>query len=471
MRGSVLTSREIDMQWRRQSGRSRYQRHSVADGFSGRYPYASVAVVAESIGQDTESADRTISIIRDTFAEGVAFGPGEAIMDAFDEAGSWIKAHELAGCSVAAASVIDDRVWFCWIGNCRVYLVSGGVSRLLSIDHTVATLEGLTPGEPGYRQKARETTAFLGVDSALAGEGRIELQEGDTIILATPGVWLYLNESTAFRFSARGTNLSAELTKLLSETRAGHRRQGGAVAGLRMLAASRRYVRIPGWLGALTVGICLVMAALLLSGVLVPERFTSSSGSASDIDSVVTGMVLPLPDQAHDSSASSLAETSTINLPVHVLVVGGEPVGIMGDTLIQHFTGHPDRTWENWTSGVYMINGDSLVAGIAYRLAENAGFDSTSSVDRIIVVRQNSASRFSSWLSQLDASLAEGTAVIVETTSSVAAGASWIRKYPVFLNGDRDNADMHSCFFGDSLPDIPALEDESTYRILIIPES
>jgi hypothetical protein len=392
-------------------------------------------------------------------------------MDAFGEAGSWIKTHGLAGCSVAAASVIDDRVWFCWVGNCRVYLVSGGVPRLLSTDHTIATLEGLTPGEPGYRQKARETTAFLGVDNALAGEGRIELQEGDTIILATPGVWLYLNESTAFRFSVKGSNLSSELTKLLSETRAGHRRQGGAVAGLRMLAASRRYVRIPGWLGALTVGICLVLAALLLSGVLVPERLASSSDSASDIDSVITGMVLPLPGQTPEGSAGSPLEAHAISLPVHVLVIGGEPVGIMDDTLFQHFTEDPDLTWENWSSGVYMIKGDSLVAGIASRLAENAGFDSTTSVDRIIVVRQNSASRFSSWLSQLDTSLAGRTAVIVETTSSVAAGASWIRNYPLFLNGDRENADMHSCFFGDSLPDIPALKDESTYRILIVPES
>ena len=223
--------------------------------------------------------------------------------------------------------------------------MSGGVTRLLSTDHTVAVREGLTPGEPGYRQKARETTSFLGIDSARAGEGRIELLEGDTLILATPGVWLYLNESTAFRFPAKGANLSTDVTKLLSETRAGHRRQGGAVAGLRMLAASRRYVRIPGWLGALTVGICLVLGALLLSGVLVPERFTSSSGSDGDTDSVITGMVLPLPDQTPDSVSSSDVETPVINLPVHVLVVGGESIAIMGDTLYQHFTEIPDITW------------------------------------------------------------------------------------------------------------------------------
>jgi len=182
-------------------------------------------------------------------------------------------------------------------------------------------------------------------------------------------------------------------------------------------------------------------------------------------------MVLPLPLPDDDTVAVEPEPViSTAHLPVTVLVAGGKSLDVSADTLNQYLTGIPDPAWENWTSGVYAVYGDSVIIPIAERLASEAGFDSVSHVERIVVVRQGSASRFSSWLSSLDPASSAGTAVIVETTSSVAAGASWIRNYPVFINGDREMHAMYSCFRGESLPGIPALEDDAAYRILVIPE-
>jgi hypothetical protein len=469
MPGSVFNARTVDIQWRDQPGRSRFQRHSVAEGYRGRLPYASVAIVAQSIGQDSESADYAVSVIRDTFAEGVAFAPGEALVDAMDEAGSWIRSHGHGGCTVAAAAVMDCRVWFCWIGNCRVYHISGDSSRLLTSDHSVAVIEGLSPGDPAFRQKARETTACLGSEGVRPGEGRIELSEGDSLLLLTPGVWLYIDESRIVEKTGRGSPISSDLSGLLHETRTGHRRQGGAAAGFRLLSSTGSFVRIPGWLGAMAVGICLVLAALFLSGVLSPdERIPVDEQPFHGEDSLLSEMILPLPFPDEDTVL--VEQVPSIHLPVTVLVAGGEFLGLSTDTLDQYVTGIPDPAWENWTSGVYAVRGDTAVTLLAELLALEAGFDSVSRVDRIVIVREGSASRFSNWLSGLDPASTAGTAVVVETMSSVAAGASWIRNYPVFINGDREMHTLHSCFRGDSLPGIPALEDDAAYRILVIPE-
>ena len=343
---------------------------------------------------------------------------------------------------------------------------------MLTSDHSVATIEGLSPGDPAFRQKARETTACLGSDGVRPGEGRIELCEGDSLLLLTSGVWLYIDESLVLRKSGRGASLSSDLSGLLHEARTGHRRQGGAAAGFRLLSSTGSFVRIPGWLGAMAVGICLVLAALFFSGVLsLDEMVPSEDQPFRRADSLLSEMVLPLPHPDEDTFAvEPVPAVPTLRLPVTVLVVGGKSLGVSTDTLNQHLTGIPDPLWENWTSGVYAVYGDSAVMPIAERLASGAGFDSVSHVEQIVVVRQGSASRFSSWLSGLDQASSAGIAVIVETTSSVAAGASWIRNYPIFINGDREMHAMHSCFRGDSLPGIPALKDDAAYRILVIPE-
>jgi serine/threonine protein phosphatase PrpC len=473
MPGNLFNARTVDIQWKQQEGRSRYQRHSVADGYRGRHPYASVAAVAQSTGQDPHSAEYTVSAVRDTFAEGVAFAPGEALIDALDEARHWISEKGHAGCSVAAAAVLDCRVWFCWIGNCRIYQVSGHSVRLLSSDHSLAETEGLSPGDPGFRQKARETTASLGKGGSRPGEGRTELAEGDSLLLLTPGVWLYIDEDGIHRHISDGSSLAADLTSLLRETRTGHRRQGGAAAGFRLLSSTGSFVRIPGWLGAIAIVLCLVLAGLYLGGVLGPERSAPPQEEPFHVeDSIFTEIVLPLPVVR---SADTLAAADTVppppsvSLPVRAMVSGGMQLGVSADSVLQFTGGSPDPAWENWTGGVYVVRGDSAITGIAERIAAGQGFDSVTTVDRIVVVRQASASRFSSWLSSLDPADAAGTAVVVETNSSVAAGASWIRNYPVFVNGARDMSALHSCFRGDSLPGIPAIEDDAAYRILVLP--
>jgi hypothetical protein len=84
-------------------------------------------------------------------------------------------------------------------------------------------------------------------------------------------------------------------------------------------------------------------------------------------------------------------------------------------------------------------------------------------------VRENGVAQAAAWLSGLPPEEASETGVIVETQSSVAGGAGWIRNYPVFANGDRVAMSASpGGFEGDSLPGIPLLRNPLSYRLIIV---
>jgi hypothetical protein len=84
-------------------------------------------------------------------------------------------------------------------------------------------------------------------------------------------------------------------------------------------------------------------------------------------------------------------------------------------------------------------------------------------------VRENDVRSFAAWLPGVDSLDASRTAVIVETASSVAGGAPWIRSYAMYANGDRSRQSEPSVYTGLGLEGMSAGLDPGCYGLLIAP--
>jgi len=148
----------------------------------------------------------------------------------------------------------------------------------------------------------------------------------------------------------------------------------------------------------------------------------------------------------------------------------GEPTGsISPDSFLLSINSEPDIQWENFSPGIYCVRGDTASELLAQSMSIMYPELEVRTLSRIITVREGGVAESARWLSTLAADSAASTGVVVETRSSVAGGASWIRNYPVFSNGDRDRRSGEpGGFYGDSLPGVPLLRDPSAYRLIVV---
>lgn len=445
--------------WSCTIGRSRRDSLTSVDGFRGEHPFASVIVLAEGTGGDTRSAGLATSTIRDVFAEGVAYRVGEALLEAFHEAGEKIISEDLRGCSATAAAFLGDEVWIVHAGSTRALLVCPGESRPLTAEHTLAREMGLSPKDGSYRLRSRDLTLHLGQKDLKPQSVHEHLDEGCSIVLMSSGVWHNISEGRT-RALTSGIEPAAAADALLRESKARFRRSGGGVCVVNSNAGACRRT-VAGRLVLPGAGLLLAAAVALLA-----DRLSCRGAPEAPVeappDSGGSAWVLPLPPETLQTAPGAGPD-----LPVAAVEFGPGPLLPGPDTLDLFVTAPPDSLFENLVRGVYYQ--DSTVAPLAGLIARTCGFEEPVRLSRIIVVREPDVPAFKLWLPAVDSLEASRTAVVVETQSSVAGGAPWIRRLAIYANGNRGRHAEPSCYSGAPLEGIPAVQDSSCYSVLVVP--
>jgi hypothetical protein len=187
---------------------------SFADGFQGSTAIASVTAVAENRSQNSDCAENAVAVLRDTFAEGVAYGVVDVLKDAIDEINAVALEGDQDPCSLAAAAVLGDEVWVYSTGTCRAFM------------------SGAESGGRGLEKV---------VDLSSHGIEYFKLKPGQSIIIVTHGLRKLMGSAAALSYSSRCKKpLSFCLSEMVRETRIRFRKKGGSVAAVRLCIGSSR---------------------------------------------------------------------------------------------------------------------------------------------------------------------------------------------------------------------------------------
>ncbi len=232
----MQTGNRIEISWMNQPGRLISRMESVADGFQGSSAIAGAASVAENNSPDSCFAEKAVAIVRDSFAEGVAYGVENVFMEAIDEINAFAREGASDSLSLAAAAALGNEVWVYSKGTCQIFL--SGVD---------------TDGRGSV------------VDIEGTGISHLVLKPGQSIILLTSGLRKLMGSAAARKHSSRCSKpLSFCLSEMISETRIRFRKKGGSAAAVRLCTNSRR-MSLPGrkHLVCILILIFSVAAALL----------------------------------------------------------------------------------------------------------------------------------------------------------------------------------------------------------------
>ncbi len=215
----MRTRNRIEISWMNQPGRLISRMESVADGFHGSSAIAGAVAVAENSSSESTYAEKAVAIVRDAFAEGVAYGVENVFMEAVDEISTFAREGECDSLSLAAAAVLGDEVWVYSRGTCHVFL------------------SGADSGGKGSGNV---------VDIEGKGIRHLILKPGQSIILLTSDLIKFMGSSATQRYFSRcGKPLSSCLSEMISETRIRFRKKGGSAAAVRLCTNSRR-MSLPG---------------------------------------------------------------------------------------------------------------------------------------------------------------------------------------------------------------------------------
>ncbi|MBN1434510.1 hypothetical protein JW921_07095 [Candidatus Fermentibacterales bacterium] len=472
----------VEIAWLEHSGRNRRLQNCASAGFAGEYPLASVIAVAEGRGGGWRSASLVVSHVRDMFAEGVAYGIGESLLEAMKEAGAELRAHKLRGCSATAAAFLGNEFWIAHAGNGRAYITGTDRVSPLTEDHTLDREMGLEEGDPGYRLRRLDLTRHMAQPEVDVQAIHGTLEKGQALALCTFSTWDRLKESRMRGFLLAPDAASDAAEQLLKESRARYRIGGGAVAVARvgrfgrpwkgLGRRTRRIIYAGAALAVILGGTCLISN---LDGVGNNVAETHADTDSLPDPSAVFPLISPrlgADTTAVDSTATGPG-TAASALPLStVLLSESAPVLPESLAVFDLVQASPiDTLYENGEAGIYCLVDDSAHCDAALGAAAEAlGLPGPCYVRRIIVVRDADAQAFASWLPLLDDGEAGRTAVIVETSRSVAGGRSWIRGFPVYANGDLGLCAFPSYYSGSNIDGIPASPDSSGegYRAVLV---
>lgn len=428
--------------WLNQPGRIASRSSSFADGFRGRSPYAGVAVVAECSIEDAECAVSAVAQVRDAFADGVAYGVDEVLGDAFDRLRTTRRGTGHEGCSAAAVAVLGSRAYVASTGTCHAFMADPGSEGSIDLD---------TGGS---------------ADGSVVRE--VLLREGQSIVLVTSSLRKLMGSTAAAKYTSGCSEpLGTCLRTLVTETRIRFRKTGGSVAAMRHGRESAGLPRRPLVLAG-TAALLIILAVLILPGLL---RDRGNDTLLPDSSGISDGPVIIMP--LGRDTVPEVPVEEPLPDPVGVLFIAPSAMGL--DTLpglVPTVSGvAPDPRWEKASSGIYYVDGHAASDSLARRMSVQTTSEELPliPVSSVVTVRQNEISAFAVWLRGLDPEDAASTAVIVETSSSVAGGADWIRDFALFANGDREREDLPSSFTGSPPAGVPALPDSSGYSIIVIP--
>jgi hypothetical protein len=184
---------------------------SLADGFTGGEAIAGLAAVAEGPHHMQAAVRNAVAQLRDTFAEGVAYGAGDLLEDSIQELVQDPSSNEV---SIAAAAVLGREVWVYSSGACHAFLTGGGRSR----------------------------DCFSSEELSGSNVLRRSLEPGQALVLVTEGLGRLVLSKAADEFSSRcRMPLQTCLSEMVEETRIRFRKTGGSAAAVRYCRVARKF--------------------------------------------------------------------------------------------------------------------------------------------------------------------------------------------------------------------------------------
>lgn len=250
-----------------QPGRLISSMGSVADGFHGSSVIAGTVCVAENDSPDSCYPQKAVAIVRDAFAEGVAYGVESVFIEAIDEINAFAGDGIGEPLSMAAAAVLGDEVWVYSMGTCLVFL-------------------------SGAQTGGRDSEGIVNVEDRVIKH--FVLKPGQSIILLTSGLRKLMGSVVAGKHSSRCSRpLSFCLSEMISETRIKFRKKGGSAAAVRLCTGSVR-MSLPGR-KYLAYSISLIIAVAVAAVLLTLCRSSGENGSPVRADSIPEEeIVMPL---------------------------------------------------------------------------------------------------------------------------------------------------------------------------------
>ncbi len=177
-----------------------------------------LAVIADGMGgyEGGQEASRlAVETVRNVYENRFNRGPQATLLEALTTAHATIQRYAEEhpqfhgmGTTCTALSIVGRELYFAHIGDTRVYLVRPESVSRLTRDHSyVGRLveNGIVRSEDAESHPQRHIlTAALGSGRTItpdAPETAIQLQEGDTLVLCTDGLWSVVSEQDLARMA------------------------------------------------------------------------------------------------------------------------------------------------------------------------------------------------------------------------------------------------------------------------------
>ena len=178
---------------------------------AGRQPGGRLLIVADGMGGHRGGATASrlaAETVKAQYLGGENQDIPAALRDALARANTRIF-HEAQsnpdlrgmGTTTSALAIREGRGWFAHVGDSRIYLVRGDDIRQLTDDHSlVATMvrEGLLTSQEAEnhpRRNVLQRSMGVSEDVEIDIRGPLDLQEGDTFILCSDGLYAVVKES------------------------------------------------------------------------------------------------------------------------------------------------------------------------------------------------------------------------------------------------------------------------------------
>jgi len=170
-----------------------------------------LAVVADGMGGyegGQEASKFAVETVRHIYDSAFTGNPQQTLISAFETAHSTIQRYAVdhpqlhgMGTTCTALSIVDHQLYFAHVGDSRLYLVRAGTVKRLTRDHSyVGRLveNGIVRSEDAESHPQRHIlTAALGSGRDVIPDAPpqpVALEEGDSLVLCTDGLWSLVNE-------------------------------------------------------------------------------------------------------------------------------------------------------------------------------------------------------------------------------------------------------------------------------------
>jgi protein phosphatase len=175
-----------------------------------------LAIVADGMGgyEGGQEASRlAVETVRFVYDRNFDGDPQAVLNAAFQTAHETIQRYGAEhpefhgmGTTCTALSILDNKVFFAHIGDSRLYLIRGPNISRLTRDHSYVSRlveSGIVRSEDAESHPQRHIlTAALGSGREITPNTPAEpllLEEGDTLLLCTDGLWSLINEQDLLR--------------------------------------------------------------------------------------------------------------------------------------------------------------------------------------------------------------------------------------------------------------------------------